>query len=65
MNLYESVVRQAPMFQHVHKALIQEIVTRLFPSAYSPGEWIFHEGDVGHEMMFVGAGKLHVRARCP
>ena len=65
MNMYEKFVRGSPMFHSAHRSLIQEIVTRLVPVAYNPGDWIFHEGDVGHEMMFIGSGILVVRAAPP
>jgi len=60
MCLYERVVRQAPMFANMHSALIKEIVLALKPTTALPGDWIFHEGDVGHEMVFVGHGSVEV-----
>ena len=60
MNMYEGIVRSSPMFRSAHPSLIKEIVTRLAPVAYNAGDWIFHEGDVGHEMMYVGSGILEV-----
>jgi hypothetical protein len=62
MTLYEDTIRKAPMFKSMPKAMVQEIAVSLTAETALPGDWIFCAGDIGHDMVFLGHGRVEV---CP
>ncbi|KAJ8388539.1 hypothetical protein AAFF_G00132530 [Aldrovandia affinis] len=50
------------IFQNCETSLLEELVLKLTPQVYSPGEYVCRKGDVGHEMYIIKEGKLAVVA---
>jgi len=65
MTLYEETIRKAPMFKSMPKAMVQEIAVSLHATTALPGDWIFCAGDIGHDMVFLGHGRVEVRPPQP
>ena len=50
------------IFQNTEAGFLNELVLRLKPVLFSPGDYICRKGEVGKEMYIVNRGKLHVVA---
>jgi hypothetical protein len=50
------------IFQNTEAGFLNELVLRLKPVLFSPGDFICRKGEVGKEMYIVNRGKLHVMA---
>ncbi|XP_064366198.1 cyclic nucleotide-gated cation channel alpha-4 [Dromaius novaehollandiae] len=55
-------LRKVALFQRCERGVLQELVLRLRPQVFSPGEFVCRKGDVGREMYFVREGRLAVVA---
>nr|XP_060623165.1 cyclic nucleotide-gated cation channel alpha-4 [Anolis sagrei ordinatus] len=55
-------LRKVQIFRHCERSLLEEVVLRLQPQVYSPGEYVCRKGEVGREMFFVREGQLAVVA---
>lgn len=53
---------QVEIFQNTEAGFLNELVLRLKPVLFSPGDYICRKGEVGREMYIVNRGKLHVMA---
>lgn len=53
---------QVEIFQNTEAGFLNELVLRLKPVLFSPGDFICRKGEVGKEMYIVNRGKLHVMA---
>ena len=60
LYLKQSVVNRIPLFQGTEDKFISEVALRLEPMICTPGDYIFREGEEGHEMFFVIQGELEV-----
>lgn len=60
LQLKKEIVEKIPMFQNTTEHFLMEIALRLKPMVSIPGEIIFRQGDVGHEMYFILKGKMAV-----
>ena len=58
--LHVRVIRKVPPFKNCEEPFIMQLVTRLSPAVYMPGETIFRGGDVGHEMYLISKGKVRL-----
>mmetsp|Transcript_24891 Transcript_24891/g.69399 ORF Transcript_24891/g.69399 Transcript_24891/m.69399 type:complete len:684 (+) Transcript_24891:286-2337(+) len=56
--LHVRVIRKVPPFKDCEEPFIMQLVTRLSPAVYMPGETIFRGGDVGHEMYLISKGQV-------
>ena len=56
------IVVQVEIFQNTEAGFLNELVLRLKPVLFSPGDFICRKGEVGREMYIVNRGKLHVMA---
>ncbi|GAX84236.1 hypothetical protein CEUSTIGMA_g11659.t1 [Chlamydomonas eustigma] len=61
MHMYKEALEKVPMFKGKQPAFITSLVTHLKMEHYSPGDVIVRQGDVGHEMYFIGDGHVEVR----
>ena len=57
-----NVLFQVEIFQNTEAGFLNELVLRLKPVLFSPGDFICRKGEVGKEMYIVNRGKLHVMA---
>lgn len=62
LTLSDVSVLQVEIFQNTEAGFLNELVLRLKPVLFSPGDFICRKGEVGKEMYIVNRGKLHVMA---
>uniref|UniRef100_H9GHD3 Cyclic nucleotide-binding domain-containing protein n=1 Tax=Anolis carolinensis TaxID=28377 RepID=H9GHD3_ANOCA len=55
-------LRKVQIFRHCERSFLEELVLRLQPQVYVPGEYVCRKGEVGREMFFVREGQLAVVA---
>nr|XP_028581488.1 cyclic nucleotide-gated cation channel alpha-4 [Podarcis muralis] len=62
VSVHLPTLRKVQIFQSCEQSLLEELVLKLKPQVYSPGEYVCKKGDVGREMYFIREGKLAVVA---
>uniref|UniRef100_A0A8C5EC40 Cyclic nucleotide-gated cation channel alpha-4-like n=1 Tax=Gouania willdenowi TaxID=441366 RepID=A0A8C5EC40_GOUWI len=62
VSVHLSTLSKVTIFQSCEKSLLEELVLKLTPQVFSPGEYVCRKGDVGHEMYIIKDGKLAVVA---
>uniref|UniRef100_A0A667YBF8 Cyclic nucleotide gated channel subunit alpha 4 n=1 Tax=Myripristis murdjan TaxID=586833 RepID=A0A667YBF8_9TELE len=62
VSVHLSTLSKVTIFQNCETSLLEELVLKLTPQVYSPGEYVCKKGDVGHEMYIIKEGKLAVVA---
>ncbi|KAM6384365.1 cyclic nucleotide-gated channel alpha-4 [Alca torda] len=55
-------LRRVGLFQSWERGVLRQLVLRLRPQVFGPGEFVCRRGDVGREMYFVREGRLAVVA---
>ncbi|MCB1176485.1 MAG: ion transporter, partial [Leptospiraceae bacterium] len=54
------IIEKIPLFQNASEEIISEIVMQLKPAIYTPGDYIFKEGDDANHMYFISQGEVEV-----
>ncbi|XP_030642488.1 cyclic nucleotide-gated cation channel alpha-4 [Chanos chanos] len=62
VSVHLPILSKVTIFQNCETSLLEELVLKLTPQVYSPGEYVCRKGDVGHEMYIIIEGKLAVVA---
>ncbi|XP_075334611.1 cyclic nucleotide-gated channel alpha-4 [Odontesthes bonariensis] len=62
VSVHLPTLSKVTIFQNCDKSLLEELVLKLTPQVFSPGEYVCRKGDVGHEMYIIREGKLAVVA---
>uniref|UniRef100_A0A8D2LPV8 Cyclic nucleotide gated channel subunit alpha 4 n=1 Tax=Varanus komodoensis TaxID=61221 RepID=A0A8D2LPV8_VARKO len=62
VDVHLPALRKVRLFQSCEQGLLEELVLKLRPQVYSPGEYVCRKGDVGREMYFIREGQLAVVA---
>ncbi|KAF3694602.1 Trafficking protein particle complex subunit 10 Epilepsy holoprosencephaly candidate 1 protein [Channa argus] len=62
VSVHLPILSKVTIFQNCEKSLLEELVLKLTPQVFSPGEYVCRKGDVGHEMYIIKEGKLAVVA---
>uniref|UniRef100_A0A8D0DH42 Cyclic nucleotide gated channel subunit alpha 4 n=1 Tax=Salvator merianae TaxID=96440 RepID=A0A8D0DH42_SALMN len=62
VSIHLPTLRKVQLFQNCEQSLLEELVLKLRPQVYSPGEYVCRKGDVGREMYFIREGRLAVVA---
>ncbi|XP_051998906.1 cyclic nucleotide-gated cation channel alpha-4 [Xyrauchen texanus] len=62
VSVHLPTLSKVTIFQNCENSLLEQLVLKLIPQVYSPGEYVCKKGDVGHEMYIIKEGKLAVVA---
>ncbi|XP_060830638.1 cyclic nucleotide-gated cation channel alpha-3-like isoform X11 [Bombus pascuorum] len=62
INVHLDTLRRVEIFQNTEAGFLCELVLRLRPVLFSPGDYICRKGEVGKEMYIVNRGRLQVVA---
>ncbi|XP_013930273.1 PREDICTED: cyclic nucleotide-gated cation channel alpha-4-like, partial [Thamnophis sirtalis] len=62
ISVHLPTLRKVQIFQSCEQSLLEELVLKLKPQVYSPGEYVCRKGDIGREMYFIREGQLAVVA---
>ncbi|XP_074839386.1 cyclic nucleotide-gated channel alpha-4 [Carettochelys insculpta] len=60
VSVHLATLRKVQLFQTCEQGLLEELVLKLRPQVYSPGEYVCRKGDIGREMYFIREGQLAV-----
>jgi len=58
--LKRDILERIPLFKGISDSFLREVSLHLRPVVYTPGDYIFKQGDRGNEMYFLIKGKLKV-----
>ncbi len=58
--LKRDVIQKVSFFKGANEEMIREIALCMKPLVFTPGDYVFHEGEAGREMYFVNRGELEV-----
>ncbi|XP_048149535.1 cyclic nucleotide-gated cation channel alpha-4 [Corvus hawaiiensis] len=61
-SVHLAALRRVGLFRGWEHSVLRQLVLRLRPQVFSPGEFVCRRGDVGHEMYFIREGRLAVVA---
>jgi voltage-gated potassium channel len=60
LHLKRDIIQKVPFLQRAGESLLRDIALQMHPVVYTPGDYVFREGDPGTEMYFISSGRLQV-----
>jgi voltage-gated potassium channel len=60
LHLNKDLIEKVPIFEKAEDSLIRDIILKLKPAVFLPGDRIVHAGEMGSEMYFISRGSVEV-----
>jgi len=60
LYLNKDIIEKVPIFRGASEDLVQQIVMNLKPIVFTPGDFIFRQGEIGTSMFFISRGSVEV-----
>ncbi|KAL4238355.1 hypothetical protein ACF0H5_003067 [Mactra antiquata] len=60
INVHLDTLKEVEMFKKCEEGLLRELVLKLRPQTYSPGDYICRIGEIGREMYIVNHGRVEI-----
>lgn len=60
IHVHFETLQRVKIFEQCEASFLEELVLKLAPQVYSPGDFVCRKGDVGKEMYIIKKGKLEV-----
>lgn len=60
MHLNRAILRKVPMFEKATEEFLRQLVLRLEPMVFVPGQALMYRGEPGHQLFFINRGSVEV-----
>jgi voltage-gated potassium channel len=60
LYLNKGIIEKVPIFEHASASLIRDIILKLEPAVFTPGDQIVRAGEPGRDMFFISKGSVSV-----